>query len=498
MRKTIDEINERIRDGSVSVVTADRMSEIVEEIGAEKAAKEVDVVTTGTFGAMCSSGAFLNFGHSDPPIKMVDVWLNDVRAYGGIAAVDVFIGATERSRSRGEAYGGGHVIEDLVAGREIEVYARSPGTDCYPQREIETRVRIDDLNQAIMLNPRNAYQRYAVATNSTERMMETYMGSLFPHFQNATYSGSGELSPICNDPNFETIGIGTRIFLCGGEGYIIGEGTQHNPKSRFSTLMVKGDMKQMDPAFLRGATFRRYGTTLYVGLGVPIPILNEKIAANTGVKDEDIITEVLDYGVPRRDRPVLGTVSYRELKSGEIEIQGRVIKTYPLSSHYMAKKVAETLATWIKKGEFFLTEPVKPLPLDTIQKPMRETKRHPLVMDVMVHEVVTVREDYNIQQVAKVMVDGQITHAPVVSRENKLVGILTAWDIAKVVAQGREARAGEIMTRKVLTTQLDEPVEVAARKIEKYNISALPVVDSENHVIGIITGDMISRLIGRK
>ncbi|RJS70483.1 MAG: CBS domain-containing protein, partial [Candidatus Syntrophoarchaeum sp. WYZ-LMO15] len=271
-----------------------------------------------------------------------------------------------------------------------------------------------------------------------------------------------------------------------------------NPKSRFSTLMVKGDMKQMDPAFLRGATFRRYGTTLYVGLGVPIPILDEKIAANTGVKDEDIITEVLDYGVPRRDRPVLGTVSYRELKSGEIEIQGRVIKTYPLSSHYMAKKVAETLATWIKKGEFFLTEPVKPLPLDTIQKPMRETKRHPLVMDVMVHEVVTVREDYNIQQVAKVMVDGQITHAPVVSRENKLVGILTAWDIAKVVAQGREARAGEIMTRKVLTTQLDEPVEVAARKIEKYNISALPVVDSENHVIGIITGDMISRLIGRK
>ncbi len=497
MKKTVDEINERIKDGSVSVVTADRMSEIVAELGPSRASEEVDVVTTGTFGAMCSSGAFLNFGHSDPPMKLVDVRLNAVEAYGGVAAVDLFIGATEASQSKGEAYGGGHVIEDLVSGKPIDVYARSPGTDCYPQKELETTIHIDDLNQAIMLNPRNAYQRYAVATNSTERMIDTYMGPLFPNLQNATYSGAGELSPIPNDPNFDTMGIGTRIFLCGGEGYIIGEGTQHNPENRFSTLMVKGDMKGMDPGFLKGACFKKYGPTLYVGLGVPIPILNEKIAENTGVRDEDLMTDVFDYGIPRRDRPLLASVSYKDLKSGEVEIEGKVIKTYPLSSHYLAKKVADTLSEQIKRGEFFITEPVKPLPLDTVQKPMRETKKHPYVMDVMVKDVVTVKEDYNVQQVAMTMVEGQITHLPVVSGENKLVGMLTAWDIARMVAQGREATASEIMTKKVLTTVLDESIDLAARKIERYNISALPIVDSENRVIGIITGDMISRLVGR-
>ncbi|VUT28100.1 MAG: Inosine-5'-monophosphate dehydrogenase [Candidatus Syntrophoarchaeum sp. GoM_oil] len=94
------------------------------------------------------------------------------------------------------------------------------------------------------------------------------------------------------------------------------------------------------------------------------------------------------------------------------------------------------------------------------------------------------------------MVEGQITHLPVVSTDNKLVGMLTAWDIARMVAQGREAMASEIMTKKVLTTVLDESIDLAARKIERYNISALPIVDSENRVIGIITGDMISRLVG--
>ncbi|WP_456487846.1 homocysteine biosynthesis protein, partial [Candidatus Alkanophaga liquidiphilum] len=78
VKKSTAEINEKIRDGSVSVVTADEMTELVRELGAERAAREVDVVTTGTFGAMCSSGVFLNFGHADPPIKMQRVWLNDV------------------------------------------------------------------------------------------------------------------------------------------------------------------------------------------------------------------------------------------------------------------------------------------------------------------------------------------------------------------------------------------------------------------------------------
>src|SRR5512136_1815095 len=133
MHKSIDQINERIRDGTARVVTAEEMPLIVAELGEEGALKEVDVVTTGTFGAMCSSGAFINFGHSEPPIKMSRVWLNDVPAYTGLAAVDAYIGAAELREDGDMSYGGAHVIEDLIARKPVRLRATAYGTDCYPR-----------------------------------------------------------------------------------------------------------------------------------------------------------------------------------------------------------------------------------------------------------------------------------------------------------------------------------------------------------------------------
>ena len=93
MKKTICEINEKIRKGEVVVVTAEEMIEIVEEKGAKKAAEEVDVVTTGTFGPMCSSGIYLNLGHAQPRIKLGGgrCYLNGVPAYAGWGAVDIYL-----------------------------------------------------------------------------------------------------------------------------------------------------------------------------------------------------------------------------------------------------------------------------------------------------------------------------------------------------------------------------------------------------------------------
>ncbi|MDH7480209.1 MAG: homocysteine biosynthesis protein, partial [Syntrophomonadaceae bacterium] len=95
IKRTYAEINQKIKRGQAVVVTAEEIIDIVERKGVEQAAREVDVVTTGTFGPMCSSGVFLNFGHPKPRIRMKKVWLNDVPAYGGIAAVDAYLGATE-------------------------------------------------------------------------------------------------------------------------------------------------------------------------------------------------------------------------------------------------------------------------------------------------------------------------------------------------------------------------------------------------------------------
>jgi len=348
------------------------MTRIVRELGPERAAEGVDVVTTGTFGAMCSSGVWMNFGHSDPPIRMSRVWLNSVEAYAGVAAVDGYIGATQPSGQFGIKYGGAHVIEDLVNRKPVILRAQSSGTDCYPRRELETEITIEDLNQAVMSNPRNAYQKYNAATNSSERTLFTYMGKLLPRFGNAAYSGAGEISPLNNDSHFETIGIGTRIFLCGAPGYVVGSGTQHSPSNGFSTLMVQGELKKMSGEFLRAAVFEGYGCTLYIGIGVPIPVLNARIAKNTGISDREIVTAVLDYGVASRDRPVLRKVTYEELRSGVIEIGRNKVKTSPLSSYFMAKKIALLLKEWIDRGIFYLTEPVERLPRQLTCRPMAQ------------------------------------------------------------------------------------------------------------------------------
>ena len=377
MSKTLSHINDKIARGAVRVVRADEMTALVRAKGPERAAAEVDVVTTGTFGAMCSSGVWLNFGHSEPPIKMSRVWLNDVEAYTGVAAVDAYLGATQPSRSRGIAYGGAHVIEDLLRGRRVVLRAVAYGTDCYPRKRIVTTLALGDLNTAVMSNPRNGYQRYNAATNSGPRALRTYMGKLLPRFGNVSFSGAGALSPLSNDAGYRAIGIGTRIFLGGAPGYVTGPGTQHSPQAGFGTLMVQGDLKRMSPEYVRAATFPGYGSTLYVGIGIPIPILDAASARAAGVGDEDIFTGIVDYGIPSRNRPALRRASYAELKSGAIELAGREVRTSPLSSFSAARRIADRLKRWIERGDFFLTAPAERLPARATVRPLDRRPARP-------------------------------------------------------------------------------------------------------------------------
>lgn len=380
--RTIQEINQRIKQGKVVVVTADEMTDLVKRKGAAKAAREVDVVTTGTFAPMCSSGAFINFGHTKPAVKAAKVWLNEVPAYAGLAAVDVYIGATEpaeddplnRVHPGQFQYGGGHVLHDLVAGKTVRLRATAYGTDCYPNRKVQRKIRLDDLPFATLLNPRNAYQNYNCAINLSNKTIYTYMGVLQPKAGNANYSTSGLLSPLLNDPYYLTMGLGTRIFLGGAKGYIMGPGSQHKPDVNRTrggaplapggTLMVMGNLKEMDPRWLVGVSMLGYGCSIALGVGVPIPVLNEEIARFTGVSDEELFTQLIDYGndYPKGEAASLGQVSYAELKSGSITFRGQSIHTVPLSSHTRALEIAGILKGWIEKGEFLLTEPQVMLP----------------------------------------------------------------------------------------------------------------------------------------
>jgi uncharacterized protein (DUF39 family) len=369
VQRTFEEINEKIKKGKAVVLTAEEAVQLVAEEGVKKATQKIDVVTTATFGPMCSSGAVLNFGHSDPPIRMGKIYLNDVEGYGGLAAVDTYIGATQPSETKGIEYGGAHVIEDLLSGKSIKLHAKSYGTDCYPRKEAFAELKLEDLNQAMLFNPRNVYQNYPVATNSTDKTLYTYMGILLPEFANATYSTSGELSPLLKDPDMRTIGIGTRIFIGGAQGYIAYEGTQtvfnrqtleNGEEWRAgATLMVLGDMKKMSPRYVRASVFEGYGTSLYVGIGVPIPILDEDVMEKAAVPNSRLFTKVFDYGVQNRSRPMLKLVSYEELRSGHIELNGIKVKTASLSSLKMAREIAGLLKQSIESNEFLLQAPIE-------------------------------------------------------------------------------------------------------------------------------------------
>jgi uncharacterized protein (DUF39 family) len=386
--KTYADINKRIESGKAVVLTAEEIIDYVDKKGLETAAEEVDVVTTATFGPMCSSGCVLNFGHSTPKIRMSEAWIEDVLVYTGLAAVDVYLGATQLRHADpanmdhpGEfRYGGGHVIEELVAGKALQLFALSYGTDEYPRREIRTYFTLDDLNQAIMVNPRNCYQNYNVAVNDSDRTLYTYMGQLDANRRNANYCSAGQLSPLLNDPFYETIGIGTKVWLAGAHGHVYAEGTQHTgdcprtesgvPTEGAGTLALTGDMKKMRPDFVRGVSLRGYGVSLGVGVGIPVPVLNVEILSRTCVRDSEIKAPVVDYSsdYPQKTGRVICYVTYEQLRSGEIEVEGRKVAVGCLSSYHRAREIAHLLADEIRRGEFCLAEPIRRLPVDSRMK----------------------------------------------------------------------------------------------------------------------------------
>lgn len=386
MAKTIEEINAKIQSGTVVVMTAEEIIGAVNEKGTKQIAQEVDVVTTGTFSPMCSSGAFFNIKQTKDKMKIGGGFatLNGVPAYAGLAAADIYIGATAipdddprnaNGRPGKFKYGGAHVIEELVAGKKVMLKAGGYGTDCYPRKSREQLVGLEDMNDAFLFNPRNCYQNYNVAVNPSDKPIYTYMGKLKPKLGNAYYCSAGQLSPLFNDPYYRTIGIGTRVFFCGAEGYVAWPGTQHNPaaprlengtpQTPAGTLSLIGDMRQMDSKWVRAVTFTGYGVTLSLAVGVPIPILDEDMVRSVSITDADLKAPVVDYSkfYPTGEgEPKLGEVTYEELKSGSIRVKGQDVPTGSFSSYALAREVASHLKDLIQNGNFLLTQAQAPLP----------------------------------------------------------------------------------------------------------------------------------------
>ncbi|MBA3066637.1 homocysteine biosynthesis protein [bacterium] len=382
MKKSIYEINEKILRKKAIVLTAEEMVCYVKEHGVKKAARDIDVVTTGTFGPMCSSGIYFNIPKTRPKIKLGggEVTLNKVPAYAAYAARDVFLGASalphyEKNRPKpiNFKYGGAGVIEDLVRGRSVLLEATTYGTDCYPATSLRKSFKLADFTDAVLFNPRNCYQNYNVAVNKSGKTIYTYMGILKPDMGNVSYSSAGTLSPLLNDPELKTIGIGTRVFIAGCDGYIVWHGTQHTtavkkkngfPVGGAATVALICDLKKTSSEFLRAAYITGYGVSLAVGVGIPIPVLDESIARAAGKDDDEIFAPVIDYSAdyPYGKEKAIGLVSYRELRSGSIKLGRKVIPSFSWSSLSKAVEISKILKKKISAGRFLLGDPVAPLP----------------------------------------------------------------------------------------------------------------------------------------
>jgi len=389
--RTIDRINDKIAKSSVVVWTSEELKLKVKEIGIKEAFKLVDIITTGTFEPMESSGAIINLGHTDPPIKIRQCWLDGVPAYAGFGAVDLYLGAGAIAESPSEIAelsnvtplsklrGGGHVIEDLIAGKSVHLRAKGVVTDCYPRASFEINITKDKINQFYLFNPRNLYQNFIVGVNGGDRPLYTYLGPLQPRLANAVYSNPGAISPLFNDPDLELIGIGSKIFLGGGIGYVAWEGTQHFPLQKrlpnptpigpAATVALIGDAKQMDRRWVRGCYFKNYGSSLMLGVGVALPVLSEEVIVKCAVTDENLVAPVVDFAIPRRVRPTFGLVTYKQLKSGQITIEGKAVRTAPLASVSFSRQVALELKQWIENGKFTLSKPVASIPKDRTFSP---------------------------------------------------------------------------------------------------------------------------------
>jgi len=372
-----DEIQAKIAAGEAAVLTAGEFKLLAREADAEELCRRVDAVTVATFAPMCSSGVFINFGHGSPPIRMEELSLDGVPAYGGVAAVDAYLGATAE-RPGDPGFGGAHVIETLVRGGEVRLEARGKGTDCYPGRSVSARVRLADLNEAWFDNPRNAYQNYGAGTNGSDRALRTYLGVLEPRYGTVSYATSGELSPLLNDPQARFIGAGTAAWVGGAVGMVTGCGTQFDtevpvngkglPVRGSRTLALRADLKAADPRFVAAAAVPGYGVSLFLGVAFCLPVTDAEAARALSVRDEDITVQVRDYGAA--GRPVVLETSYAELRSGSVEIAGVRSRSACSSSLAKARELARELRDLVRAGRFPVRPPVEALPARASPRPL--------------------------------------------------------------------------------------------------------------------------------
>ena len=372
MQRTYDEINEKILAGKAQVLTGVEAKALIKEKGIKHFLNNVDVVTFASFEMTTNAILYLNFGQTDPLIYFSEAYINNVAAMVS-GPTDLVLSCVSISEDNPE-YGGAHIIEDLVKGKDLHFKSTGRNLTVFPNKEFETWFNLKNLNSARLILNQAINQNNIVACNSGQKDLNTNMGTLIGKLENSTFNSSSYLNPLINDPYCKTIGLGSRIWISGAIGYVLGHGSNHNPvqkRNEFNipigpgiTMSAVADLHSINPKWIRGGYLKSYGPVLYIGIGVPVPVLNEEIAEAVSITDDKIHTTIVDFSIPRRTKPTFGQCTYQELRTSTVLINKKPTLSAPLSSMAFALEICNQLKEAIINKNLMLSEPIEPVSMN--------------------------------------------------------------------------------------------------------------------------------------
>jgi putative methanogenesis marker 16 metalloprotein len=292
-KRKLSEIRNKISSGTANVIT---VQEFITQIT--------------TKGLMSGIMGVFSFRLSPPKTlrKFTEISINGIPAFPGpcpneyLGIADLIVYGTAQSQTR-EQYCGGSLFRELVEGKPVEILAKSSEGE-----KVEKDLTLEDMQYAKLMGTRQAIKNYNAMLNCESYPVDTIFSCLpfEPNKSELTFSGCGALNPFQNDPEFQSLGVGTPLLVNGAIGYLMGPGTRNYVEK--PNMMTIAPMIQMSPEYM-GAFKTSYGLEPICSIAVPIPILSERVFNNIVKSDKEVILKILSLV----GREKVGEITYGDV-----------------------------------------------------------------------------------------------------------------------------------------------------------------------------------------
>jgi uncharacterized protein (DUF39 family) len=349
--------------GDLQVCTAAQFRDRVAELGLDQAFRQTHVVVASEAGFTSQASLVLHLGPSDPPIRIARCRLGSAEATGGHGNTDLVLPMQG---------GGAAALEALLQGQPLPFSASGQASLQQPRQELETQLSLQQIGAGQLLLHRAIAENGVVAVSSRDGLTPTPLGPVLGPRGSALFSCAGAGSIGLTSPGLRALGPGSPVLVAGAVGWVSGAGAGHNPQARRqasghalspgASCAVNVEVHGLERRWIRACHQRQEGSALLVALAAPVPLLDLDVARQAACGNEHLQAPVLDYGIPRRVRPSLGSVSYSELLSGRLQIGEQRIRCAPAHSPRLAQEIGAELCERLRAGRFPIRLPLVGLP----------------------------------------------------------------------------------------------------------------------------------------